>query len=57
METTTEPENLAELISDCADIPADLRVRRDVAPRPPAPRQWTVDETCHSQVAGLEDYA
>ncbi|HVV08785.1 hypothetical protein [Amycolatopsis sp.] len=57
METTTEPENLAELINDCADIPADLRVRPATTPRPPAPRDWTVNEKCHAQVAGLEDYA
>jgi hypothetical protein len=54
---TTEPESIAELINDCADIPADLRVQREVAPRPPAPRSWTVDDACHSQVAGLDDYA
>jgi hypothetical protein len=54
---TTEPESLAELINDCADIPAGLRVQREAAPRPPAPRSWTVDEACHSQVADLDDYA
>lgn len=57
MDTTTEPETLAELISDCAEIPAGLREQRPVAPTPPAPRAWAVDDTCHSQVAGLDEYA
>ena len=57
MTTSTEPENLAELISDCADIPQDLRTRRETMPRPPAPRGWSVDEACHSTVADLDDYA
>lgn len=57
MNTATEPETLAELISDCADIPQDLRLRRDTAPRPPAPREWAVDDACHSQVADLDEYA
>jgi hypothetical protein len=55
--TATEPETLAELISDCADIPADLREQRPSTPTPPAPRVWTVDDACHSQVAGLDEYA
>ena len=50
----TEPETLAELIDDCAAIPADLREQHHVAPLPPAPLAWAVDETCHSQVAGLD---
>jgi hypothetical protein len=54
--TIAEPETLAELISDCADIPEGLRPRLTAAPRPPAPRTWTVDEACHSQVAGLDEY-
>jgi hypothetical protein len=54
--TTTEPETLAELISDCADIPAGLRPERMVAVRPPRPETWTVDEACQAQVAGLDDY-
>ncbi|WP_200834549.1 hypothetical protein [Amycolatopsis alkalitolerans] len=57
MRTSTEPETLAELISDCAEIPAGLREQRPSAPTPPAPRGWTVDEACHSQVDGLDDYA
>ncbi|NIH87854.1 hypothetical protein [Amycolatopsis granulosa] len=56
MSTMTEPETIAELIDDCADIPADLRVARASLPRPPAPGNWAVDDACHAQVAGLEDY-
>jgi hypothetical protein len=55
--TATEPETLAELISDCAEIPGGLRSAPEAAPLPPAPRAWSVDEACHSRVAGLEDYA
>ncbi|WP_236788826.1 hypothetical protein [Amycolatopsis sp. GM8] len=57
MNTATEPETLAELISDCADMPAGLRQQRPTAPTPPAPRAWTVDDTCHSQVEALGEYA
>jgi hypothetical protein len=53
---TTEPETLAELISDCADIPEGLRLQRMVAARPPTPGNWAVDEACQAQVAGLDDY-
>jgi len=53
----TEAETLAELISDCAEIPQELRAQRRAAPRPPAPRSWIVNETCHSQVADLDPYA
>ncbi|GAA3812747.1 MULTISPECIES: hypothetical protein [Amycolatopsis] len=56
MSTVTEPETIAELIDDCADIPAELRAAHASAPRPPAPRGWAVDDACHAQVVGLEDY-
>jgi hypothetical protein len=55
--TPAEPETLAELISDCADIPQDLRLPREAVPRPPAPNAWSVDESCHAQVADLDYYA
>lgn len=55
--TVTEPETLRELISDCADIPGDLRSAPQAAPLPPAPRAWSVDEACHSRVADMDDYA
>lgn len=53
MEIVTEPETLAELIADCAEIP-----RPDV----PAVREgtsaesWTVSDACHAQVADLDAY-
>lgn len=51
--TATEPETLAELIADCAEIP-----------RPEVPRQeqvaaaapWKVDDACHARVADLDEY-
>lgn len=52
-----EAETLDELISDCADIPQELRRRRATTPRPPAPRSWTVDDGAHSQVADLDEFA
>ncbi|WAL67264.1 hypothetical protein ORV05_05615 [Amycolatopsis cynarae] len=52
-----EAESLNELISDCADIPQELRRRREATPRPPAPRSWTVDEGTHAQVADLDEFA
>jgi hypothetical protein len=55
--TPVEPETLAELISDCAEIPQDLRPVSEAVPRPPAPASWTVDDSCHAQVADLDDYA
>ncbi|GAB3571552.1 hypothetical protein GCM10027445_27020 [Amycolatopsis endophytica] len=56
MSTVTEPETIADLIDDCADFPTELRAAQASAPRPPAPRAWSVDDTCHAQVVGLEDY-
>jgi hypothetical protein len=53
--TTPEAETFAELIADCADIPAELRGvpalpgQRDAAP-------WEVDEAAFDQVSGLEEY-
>jgi len=54
--TLTEPETIADLIGDCAHIPAELRATQSGTPRPPAPREWAVDDACHAQVVGLEDY-
>jgi hypothetical protein len=55
--TPLEPENLAELIGDCADIPQDLRRAREAVPLPPAPASWSVNDSCLAQVADLDDYA
>jgi hypothetical protein len=51
----TEPETLSELIADCALIPDSLRCETAVVP-PAAARPWTVDDTCHAQVADLDEY-
>ncbi|WP_177228537.1 MULTISPECIES: hypothetical protein [Amycolatopsis] len=54
MPVRTEPETLADLIGDCADIPAELREQHRPVPPPPTPRGWAVDEACQAQVAGLD---
>jgi hypothetical protein len=52
---------MAELIADCADIPAGVRAApRDVPPRDvPLPRTaaaWSVDEACLAQVRDIDVY-
>ncbi|WP_344867979.1 hypothetical protein [Amycolatopsis ultiminotia] len=59
MNPTTEPENLGELIADCAHIPSALAARTPPVRQLPAPRTpqpWTVDDACHAQVAELDAY-
>jgi len=51
-----EPETLAELIADCAEIPRTLRTCVQRLPEPRAPRPWQVDEVCLDQVKGLDEY-
>ncbi|WP_168214129.1 hypothetical protein [Prauserella flavalba] len=53
MSTATEPETLAELIADCAEIPRPEVPRHEQVPTA-AP--WTVDDACHAQVADLDEY-
>ena len=50
---TTEPATLAELIADCAAIPAQPGPA-DQAVVPAAP--WEIDDACYAQVHGLDDY-
>ncbi|MEU4674147.1 hypothetical protein AB0F91_40850 [Amycolatopsis sp. NPDC023774] len=59
MNTATEPEDLGELIADCAHIPSALRsegLTTDRMPHPRAARPWKVDDACHAQVADLDAY-
>lgn len=62
MRVIAEPENLAELISDCADLPeavlASSAATDAVAAAPDwrVPVAWHVDDVCFAQVDGLDDY-
>jgi hypothetical protein len=55
-----EPVTLAELIADCAELPAALRhPQRPRSPVAGAPRDappWQVDDECVSQVGELDGY-
>jgi hypothetical protein len=50
----TDPDDLDELIADCAAIPTPPRPAEQVFPRTAAP--WTVDDACYAQVSELEEY-
>jgi len=54
--TNPEPSTFAELIADCADIPDALRAPDQDLPSPRATTSWAIDDTCHAQVRGLEEY-
>jgi hypothetical protein len=54
--TTREAESYAELIADCADIPAALRTCEHDLPGPRAATPWEVDEKAFAQVNELEEY-
>ncbi|HEU5473960.1 MAG TPA: hypothetical protein VFV67_25215 [Actinophytocola sp.] len=51
-----EPESMAELIADCADIPSSLRAERSYLPLPRAATHWEVDDACLAQVQDLDEY-
>ena len=54
--TTPEPESYAELIADCADIPAALRSGEHDLPGPRVATPWEVDDEAYAQVRELEEY-
>ena len=54
--TTPEAESFAELIADCADIPAELRTSEQNLPGPRAATPWEVDDATFAQVSSLEEY-
>ncbi|HEX6356532.1 hypothetical protein [Actinophytocola sp.] len=54
--TTPEPESYAELIADCADIPAAITTSGRDLPDPREPAPWEVDEATFAQVSSLEEY-
>jgi hypothetical protein len=54
--STPEVESMAELIADCADIPATVRTAPPDVPSPRAAAAWSVDETCLAQAPEFDDY-
>lgn len=54
--TTPEAESFAELIADCADIPAELRTYDQGVPGPRAAAPWEVDDATFAQVSNLEEF-
>jgi hypothetical protein len=54
--TTPEADSMAELIADCADIPAGLRPAAEALPSPRTAAEWVVDDACLSQVQQLDEY-
>ncbi|PPK64220.1 hypothetical protein V5P93_006130 [Actinokineospora auranticolor] len=51
-----EPDNLDELIADCADIPPVLTERKPVLPAPRPATRWVVDDAAVAQVAGIDEF-
>jgi hypothetical protein len=47
---------MAELIADCADIPAGLRYPARTIPQPRSAEGWSVTEACLAQVRQLDEY-
>jgi hypothetical protein len=47
---------MAELIADCADIPAGLRTPPRTIPLPGTADRWSVAEACVDQVRQLDEY-
>ncbi len=58
MSVVADPETLAELISDCADLPDSVRYPTvpDQLPAWGLPVAWQVSDECFAQVDGLDDY-
>ncbi|WP_166664469.1 hypothetical protein [Actinophytocola oryzae] len=54
--TNPEAESFAELIADCADIPAALRTRGQDLPGQRAASPWEVDDATFAQVSNLEEF-
>lgn len=47
---------MAELIADCADIPAGLRTSTTTIPLPRTAAGWSVTDECVDQVRQLDEY-
>ena len=47
---------MAELIADCADIPARVRTAPHDIPLPRSAAAWSVDEVCLAHVHDIDIY-
>lgn len=47
---------MAELIADCAEIPARVRTAPHDFPLPRTAAAWSVDEACLAQVRDIDVY-
>jgi hypothetical protein len=56
MGVIADAETMAELISDCAELPEAVRHPAAAVPAQHAPGEWRVDDECLAQVAGIDDY-
>ena len=54
--TTEEADSMAELIADCADIPARVRTAPHDIPLPRSAAAWSVDEVCLAHVHDIDIY-
>lgn len=51
-----EADSLAELITDCAELPADLRTARPGLPLPRQATAWAISDACLAAVRELDEY-
>ncbi|MBO0840005.1 MAG: hypothetical protein J2O49_04210 [Sciscionella sp.] len=54
-----EYESMADVFTDCAELPEQLRRRRRLDAALPAQRhaaRWAVDDACLAQVRDLDEY-
>jgi len=47
---------MAELIADCASLPAPLQPHREQAPEPREAPPWKVGDECVVCIAGIDEY-
>jgi hypothetical protein len=56
MRTSLEPDTIAELITDCDDIPTSLQAGDAPLPLPRPAAAWQVTDEAHAQVDDLDEY-
>ncbi len=54
--TASDADSLADLITDCTEIPADLRTARPELPLPRLAAAWSVTDACIAAVRELDEY-